>query len=264
MIQEKLLKSGLSQKEASIYSYMITHGGGYPSTIAAHTKLNRTTVYSLLGKMAIQGLVSDIQKGKKKYFQVEKPERLVSAADHKVSLAQESRKQAELMVPMLAEMLQQAENKPKVKFYNTYESVVKAYMEHVEVKKGYAMKVFFSPADLKGFLPAKKFKEYIKKKETLGITLKAIASESDYVGKFGTDMFSGIKKNIWPDIRVVPGKIFPFPGEVTLYDNKKISIVKFDKSEPVAVVIDDQDIYNMVQSIFNLVWSQGETITKKK
>lgn len=264
MIQNKLLKSGLSQKEASIYSYLITYGGGYPSTIAANTKLNRTTTYSLLAKMSTQGLVSEIQKGKKKYFQIEKPERLVNAAQYKVKLAEESCRHAELMIPMLTEMLSQAGNKPKVQFYNNYESVVAAYMEHVEVKKGYSMKAFFNPKDLKNFLPSNKFKEYIKQKEKLGITVQAIASESEYVGKFNRDMFAGIKKSIWPDIRTVPGQVFPFPGEVTLYDNKKISIVKFDKVHPVALVIDDQDMYNMIQSIFNLVWNRAESIVNRK
>jgi predicted transcriptional regulator len=264
MIQKKLLKSGLSQKEAAIYSYLVTHGGGYPSAIASSTKLNRTTVYSLLGKMSMQGMVSEIEKGSKKYFQIEKPERLVNAAQYKVKLAEESCKHAELMVPILTEILNQASHKPKVQFYNTYESVIAAYMQHVEVKAGYEMKAFFSPIDLKNFLPPKKFKEYIKLKETLGITVRAIASESKYLDTFSHDMFMGIKKNIWPNIRIVPGQIFPFPGEITLYDHKKVSIIKFDTVNPVAVVIDDQNMYNMIQSIFELVWSQGHPISKGK
>lgn len=263
-VTKKLEKSGLSEKEAVIYQYLIEHGGGSPSTIAASTKVNRTTAYAILGKMAIQGLVSEIKRGKKKYFQIEKPERLVNAAQYRVKLAEESRVQAEMAIPFIKEILAKAKNRPKVQFYDTYDSVVKAYMDHVEVGRKYQMNAFFSPADLKNFLPKKKFKQYIKEKERLGITVRAIASESDYVSQFNVDMFTGIKKEIWPEIRTVKGAIFPFPGEVTLYDSQKVSIVRFDDTHPVAVLINDQDVYNMMDSIFNLVWMNAQEVKNKK
>jgi len=259
-IKKKLIKSGLSIKEAAIYSYLISSGGAHPSKIAEETQLNRTTVYSLLAKMSVQGLISEIQKGKKKFFQIEKPQRLVNAAKYKIRLAEESYQNAEIMVPILSEILNKATNKPKVQFYNTYETVVSAYMKHIEVSKNYNMMAFFSPLNLKDFLPKKKFKHYIKEKERLGITVRAIASEGDYVNKFGTDMFRGIQKNIWPNIRVVKEKVFPFPGEITLYDNDKISIVKFDKIHPVAVLIHDQDIFNMVKTIWEMSWIHAHPI----
>jgi sugar-specific transcriptional regulator TrmB len=257
-ITKKLQKSGLTEKEAIVYNYLVAHGGASPSMIAENTKLNRTTIYTILNRLCIQGLVSEIKKGNKKFFQAEKAERLINAAQYKVKLAEDARRQAENTVPMLKELLAKVKHKPKVQFYNTHDSVIAAYMEHVDIGHKYKMKAFFSPANLKNFLPIKKFRYYIKEKERLGITVKAIASESDYAAKFNIDMFTGIKREIWPEIRTVKGSVFPFPGEITLYDKQKVSIIKFDPTHPVAVIIDDKDMYTMINSIFELVWVNAE------
>jgi sugar-specific transcriptional regulator TrmB len=255
---KKLIKSGLTEKEASIYQNLVIQGGNTPGRIAQDTKINRTTVYKILNKLAIQGLISEIKKGNKKFFQVEKPERLINAANYKVQIAKESCNYAETIIPCLKALINKSVNKPKVQFYNTYATVVQAYMEHVELDTKYEMFSFFSPVNLKNFLPHPKFKHYIKEKERLGITVRAIASEKNYVTEFKKDMFTGIEKSIWPKIKIVHDQVFPFPGEVTLYGNDKVSIVKFDKDNPVAVVIHDRDVYIMLKSIFDMVWHSAK------
>ena len=253
-LQKKFIKSGLPEKEAKIYEYLVLNGGDTPGKISQETEINRTTVYKLLNKMAIQGLVSEIKKSNKKFFQIEKPERLVNAANYKVQLAKESHQYSKTIIPMLTDIIEKSKNKPKVTFHDNYNNVVDAYMEHVEIGKKYEMLSFFNPYNLKKFLPSKNFQHYIKEKERLGIKVRAIASEKDHVRDFKKEMFKGIKRSIWPHIRVVRDEVFPFPGEITLYGTDRVSIIKFDKENPTAVVIHDKDVYTMIKSIFEMVW----------
>lgn len=189
----------------------------------------------------------------KKFFQVEKPERIINAAKYKIQLAKESTEYAEDLVPILKNLIAKNNTQTQVQFYDNPATVIDAYMDHIHVEEGYEMLSFFNPMDLKKFLPIKKFKYYIKEKERLNITVRAIASEQSFVHHFQQSMFTGIEKHIWPQIKIIPNQVFPFPGEITLYGDYKISIVKFDTEKPVAVVIQDKDVYIMIKSIFEML-----------
>jgi hypothetical protein len=158
-------------------------------------------------------------------------------------------------------MFQGGNNKPNVAFYEGYDRVVEAYMTHVDVKKRYDMRCFASTIDLKSFLGYKKFRKYIKTKERIGIPVRMVAPQGEYTTKFPKEMFNGIKKSIWPDIRTVSKELFTFPAEITLYDNTKVSIVKFEKENPVAVIITDQTIYDMMGMLFELIWKHAKPLT---
>src|SRR3989344_9040306 len=90
-----LEKIGLSEKEALIYASLITLGGAFPSKIAEHAKLNRTSVYKILVDLSVKGLVSEIKKRNKIFYQVEKPDKLLRYAKSQVTLAHDRVEKAE-------------------------------------------------------------------------------------------------------------------------------------------------------------------------
>ena len=74
---KKLEKVGLSDKESLIYASLLELGGAYPSKIAEYTGLNRSTVYMILLQMSVKGIVNEIEKKNKQFYQIEKPSKLV-------------------------------------------------------------------------------------------------------------------------------------------------------------------------------------------
>lgn len=257
---EKIERLGLSDKEARVYLYLLESRGGYPSTIASGTKLNRSTVYKILTALSVKGLASEIEHGKKIFYQPESLNKLDRYVGYQVERAEEARESAVKLLPELEALFANAQN-PKVSFYKGKDQVIEAYLRHVQVEKPYKMTAFVNVQFIKQFLPEKVFTFYKKEKERIGITARGITSATPYGYQFQRDTHSGIKKNIWPELRFIPEELFLFSAEMTMFDNNKVSIVKFDEQNPIAIIIEDKMVHDMMNMLFEFVWSKAEAIS---
>jgi sugar-specific transcriptional regulator TrmB len=93
--QEKNNKIGLTDKESAVYSTLLELGGAYPSKIAEKTKINRSTVYKILLDLSVKGLVSEIQKKGKLFYQIENPDKLARYLKDKVTIANDQFEKAQ-------------------------------------------------------------------------------------------------------------------------------------------------------------------------
>lgn len=258
-IAEKLKKAGLEEKEATVYGYLVQTGGSFPSEIAEGTKLNRSTVYKILGALSIRGIVAEVEKKKKLFYYPESPNKFLRSIKTRVRLAEDSYEKATELLPELEGLFKSSDSKPRVTFYEGKDQVVAAYMKQVEEKKKYELLAFASTDHLKAFLPPKVFREYIKLKEKYGITARGIIPDAPTNRKFLEETHGDIKKHIVPQARYVSKEIFPFAGEIVMYGGNKVLIVKFDEHSPIAVIIEDQTIHNMMKMIFELSWASAKT-----
>ena len=256
-IIEKIQKMGLSDKEAKVYLYLLTSQGGYPSKVATETRLNRSTVYKILTGLSIKGLATEIEHGKKIFYQLEPLSKLKRYIDYQVERAQTAKESAIKMMPELEELFAKADN-PKVSFYKGKEQVIEAYLRHVQVEKPYRMTAFANVQYITKFLPEKIFNFYKKEKMRIGITARGVTSSSPYSHQFQKDIYSNVKKSIRPELRFIPEQLFPFSAEMTMFDNNKVSIVKFDEQNPIAIVIEDKMVHDMMNMLFEFVWKRAE------
>ena len=67
---KKLEKTGFSDKEALVYLTLLELGGASPSKIAEYAELNRTTVYKILLNLSVRGLINEIEKRNKLFYQI--------------------------------------------------------------------------------------------------------------------------------------------------------------------------------------------------
>jgi len=84
---EKLQKLGLSNKEAQIYSALAGKGEATANELAKQTSTQRTVVYNILQQLLDKGIITYINKNKKRYFLLSKPESLLSSLKEKESIA---------------------------------------------------------------------------------------------------------------------------------------------------------------------------------
>lgn len=252
---EKIEKLGLSHKESLVYVTLLQSGGGYPSKISTLTKLNRSTTYKILTALSIKGLATEIEQGKKIYYQPEPLSKLGRYVDYQVERAELARMSVHKILPELENILGNTDN-PRVVFYRGYDQVVAAYMRHVETDQSYDMCAWVNVTDLKKFLPPKSFKHYREEKQRIGITARGITSDSGYSQKFTLDTHAHIQsKRIWPQLRYVPEDMFPYPAEITLFDQDKVSLIKFDERDPIGIIIQDKMVHDMMKMIFNSMWN---------
>jgi len=81
---EKLAGLGLSEKEQAVYSALLEIGGAFPSKVSEITKLNRSTTYSVLTDLAVKGLIIEMRRRNKIFYQIEKPQKLLRFARERI------------------------------------------------------------------------------------------------------------------------------------------------------------------------------------
>ncbi len=146
----------------------------------------------------------------------------------------------------------------RVTFYEGKEEVIKAYVSQIDGKGGYELLAFANTTELKKFMPWKTFRDYIEMKEKKKITARGIIPSGSTDLDFIKDTHLGITEKYKPLTRYIPEAIFPFKGEIIIYQETKVQFVKFDELHPIAVIIEDSMIHNMMKMIFELAWKGAE------
>ncbi|PIR04312.1 MAG: hypothetical protein COV59_01610 [Candidatus Magasanikbacteria bacterium CG11_big_fil_rev_8_21_14_0_20_39_34] len=251
----QLQKTGLSEKEAWVYSALYDLGGAYPSKVAEYSGLNRSTVYALLERLCIKGLVTELEKKKKIFYQLENPQKLIRYAQGRVRMANEGVDQAQKLIPELEGLFSLTPNKPKVIFYEGKDEIIQVYDDHIAGKKNYEMYGFSNVENLISFLPKGYLREYVKKKEKYGITSKGIVPNTKISSDYAKNEYRHVGKKIWPQLRFIEKNSFPFSAELTVYDRNRVSMVNFDARGLIGVIIEDSTIHGMMKMLFELAWN---------
>src|SRR5690349_2719325 len=76
-VQKQLEELGLSPNEVRVYLASLELGAATAQQIAAKAAVVRPTAYVAIGGLVKRGLVSSHTRGKKQYFQAERPEVLM-------------------------------------------------------------------------------------------------------------------------------------------------------------------------------------------
>ncbi len=247
-------KAGLSSKEAKVYACLLSLGGAFPSKVAQDTKLNRTTVYKVLLDLSVKGLVNEIKKKNKIFYQIEKPKQLLRYAKDQVTIANDNLERMQKILPDIEGVFSLLQNKPKITYFEGLDEILSIYDDHIHTKEPYQMDAVANANELERVFPKKWFENYRKTKEKIGITTRGIITRSKENITFIERMYKGYKKEIIPVFRVIDNVQFPFKGEVTIYRGNKVSIVNLTKEQLTGVVIEDQTIHNMMRTMFELSW----------
>ncbi|MCF7865492.1 MAG: helix-turn-helix domain-containing protein [Candidatus Pacebacteria bacterium] len=259
-LNEQLKHIGLTDKEALIYGSLLELGGsGFPSSIAEKAGIKRSTAYKILLGLSIKGLVNEIQKRNKIFYQVEKPERLIRHAKSQIQIAEDNLEKAERLFPELQGLYALTAGKPKVRFFEGTEEVNSIYLEMVTPdQKPYEMIAFANAKAFKNNMTFEQVRYFVKEKEKLDIPVRAIVPDTAEDRQFNPTVFDGIHKKYWPKLRYIPADMFPFETEITLYSTDKVAIAKFGNKHPIAVIIEDAVIYGTIKLMFELAWLGAE------
>jgi sugar-specific transcriptional regulator TrmB len=253
-LAQRLREIGLSEKAAAVYAAVLEFGVAYPSKIAEVTKLNRTTVYHILADLTIKGLVSELERGKKLSYQVEKPARLVSFTKSQIRLAEERAERAEKLLPDIEGLFAGLPIKPRVRFFEGKEGVLAVLEDHVAEKTSYEMVSFSNVETLIPQLPARFVADYVKQKQRIGITTRAIFPDTEFSTAYDKQVYGGIEKKYQVDARFISAKTFPYQGDLTVYGTNKVSIINFQENVLIGVIIEDATVAGMMRMIFELAW----------
>ena len=255
---KSLQKTGFTDKEALVYVSLLELGGAYPSRIAEYSGLKRATTYNMLTILSVRGLVNEIEKRNKIFYQIEKPTKLINYSNSRVEMAKDGLERVEKILPDLESMFSLLGDKPKVLFFEGPDTVA-SICKDVISGPGNTELFGISDADsFKGEMTPTQLREFVKEKERLNITTRGILPDTPGNRVYGQTVFEGVRKEIWPQVRFLAKEKFPYKAEIQIYGTNKVSITKFGGQNIIGVIIEDKIIHDMMKMIIELSWNNPE------
>lgn len=240
MTLEKVLEQfGLNNKKAKVYLICLELGLSTVQNIAKRSEIKRPTVYDILEDLIEKGLVSQVAKGKKRYFLAEDPEKLKLILKEKEGLLEE-------VLPQLKSIYNLPTKKPKIRFYEGVEGIKTIWEETLRSKNKEILGIA-PPRDVYELLGIDFIKWYVHSRAKLGIKTKTIRIKS----KEEREKYFMKHKEELREMRYAPESIV-IPCTIIIY-NDKVGIIS-SKKERFGFVIESQEFSQTMKIFFEMLW----------
>lgn len=240
---EALEQLGLDSREISVYQALLKLGPASIRDVAAQAKINRGTTYETLKRLAAKGVVSYFPKGRRRVFQAEDPERLLSLGESKQQALSQAIEQLRREIIPALKMSQTEFSPGNVRFYegdDGVELVLRDILDSAgrEPDRGYSV---ISTKTLREHL-YRPFPNFTRQRIQRGIQVRVIA-----VGEGGDDAELAERKWLAADDTADASYIAIYPPKVAM-------ITLADQNYPVVVIIDSSAIASTQQILFDTLW----------
>jgi len=244
---------GLNPNESSVYICLLETGGASPSKISESTKINRSTVYKTLTALSIKGLVNEIEKKNKLFYQAEKPDNLIKFLKNRIVLAEDDFQKAQRLLPELQKIFALSNDKPQVIYLEGADTVLKT-CDDMLAYSNYEMLAFSNGEIFEETVSKKYIRQFAKTKERQRIRTKVIIPDTPLNRKFNNRVFSAVKDLNTPQIRYASAEKFPIQAELTIYGPDKVSLTKLTGDTIIGVIIKDKTIHDSLQMMLEIAW----------
>lgn len=248
LINTFLQNQGFNKNDINIYLDICRHGKSYASSIAARTKIDRTTVYSVIKRLLKKGVIVQTQvNGVNAYVAVE-ADIFVDEVDSKMEKLEAEKRVALNFVDQVKTVRAAALPKPKMRVYEGEQAIINLYEE--TLKKGGAQKAFIKvdrlPEQLRDFFKRK----YIESKHKYDVFSRVIAADSEVARRYQAKDGRSNRKT-----KLVKKHPFDMHAEILLFGESEVAIVDFHQ-QLWGIVIDSPTLYQTVEAVFDFMWEE--------
>lgn len=248
VIENFLRNQGFNENDIRIYLDIYQHGQCYASSIAARTKIDRTTVYSALKRLLKKGVVAQTQINEVNAYVATSPDIFVDEVESKMTTLKAERKMASLFAEELRSIRKSNFEKPRIRVYEGEQAIIGLYEE--TLREGGTQKAFTQisalPEGLKTFFKGK----YLQSKKKHGVFSKVITADSAFAVKYrARDEISNRKT------KIVSGHPFELHAEIVLFGGSRVAIIDFHE-QIYGMVIESNTLYKTIEAVFDFMWSQ--------
>jgi sugar-specific transcriptional regulator TrmB len=223
-----LTEAGLTENESKVYLALIDLGPSMAGQISRKTGMHRRTVYDTTEMLIKKGLVGYILKNNRRLFQASNPQRILDILKEKENL----------ISPVISELslrYGKTKEKEETNFYKGKEGLKTVFEEQLEAKEILILGASPKAYEVLQFY----FKWYDKARKEKKIHARIIASDRK------------ISRIPLAEIRYLPEK-YASPVSVNIYGDKTAIILW--ASEPIAIVIKNNEISQGYRNYFELMW----------
>ena len=116
-VQKQLEGLGLTENEVKVYMASLEVGAASAQQLAAKSAVVRPTAYVAIGGLVKRGLMSSHTRGKKQFFQAERPAQLLRLVEEEKKKLADRESKLKSLLPGLESLISMAGEKPEVKYY---------------------------------------------------------------------------------------------------------------------------------------------------
>ena len=236
-----LLDLGLTDKEAKVFVASLELGPATAQQLAAKAVVVRPTAYVAIGGLVKRGLMSQVTRGKKQFFQSEKPERLAQLLESEKRQILEREQKLKHLLPMLQSLITSAADRPEAKYYEGAEGLEALHRVFVD-----------SRAKALDLVVARRDTTDISALASWGLAgdLKMRLIRVRQGGRGPAIVAKGITA------RELIRKDLGFDGEIAIFGDSAALVSRRDK--PYGVLIQGADFAGLARLMFDGFWSSLE------
>ncbi len=238
-LESVLQALGLNEKQAKVYLALLQMGKGSVPAISIKAGTKRPTTYLLLEELRMKGLINLLPRAQKVLYTANSPEQLLEEQREKEQLIKAN-------MPELMAMFNTKKEKPKVTYYQGEANVLKLYDEIFKEKEI----LFYGSIESISVEVYKKVEKYLQHMKKESVSVREILQADEKSMEF--------KKNNESEnhqIKIVSQQ-YKLPTDNMIFGNK-VAIITY-KEEPMAVVIESNDVVETYKSMFEIVWNNVE------
>jgi len=232
---------GLSETDARFYLAALELGQATVRDVANKAGVSRTNAYDVFGRLAEQGLVSQLETspGQKMLVLAEPPQRLIELLDQR-------RKRAAEVLPELLSIHNRSHSKPRVRYYEGLDGIKSVLDATLSTSDGVLLGIL-SMQDLYEVPGRTWMDDHVSRRIANGIRLKAVRSSSKDLHDLWADNPTELR-----DLRYAPPD-FVFTMTSYIYDNC-VAIIS-SRRENFAMTIHSEEFAAMQRHLFEALWS---------
>lgn len=249
MLESKLTRFGLSEKESSVYLALLEHGTSTVSEIARKTSINRSTSYVLLGSLSERGLVSLSSRKGAKFFTAVPPERFVYMSEERVRQGHELVALAQALLPQMRLLNGKGGVRPSVQFFEGEEGIRSIYEDTLTSSE--TIRAYASIDDINEILPGY-FPAYFHRRSANGIHIRAIFPDTPEAREFILN-----DADVSRESCLIPSEGYAFSPEINVYDNKVVFMLL---RERFGLMIESAELAQAMKKIFDLSWEEARRL----
>lgn len=240
-----LSKLGLSDVEIVVYNKLLEQSEFISiRKLADESKLNRGVVYEALKNLVTLNLVSYNQKGERRQYFAERPNKIYDLVKSKKEELLKAEIGAQSLVPRLQALLKRQSGQPQVRFYEHDEGMYSILSDVLNTVSQLPEKVYhaYSHQDIRPFL-YRQYPNFSNKRIRLGIEVYVIK-----VGK-GEILVPTDKVKRLQTIDAHQAKCYQI-----IYGNKVAMISVSSDGTPYGVVFEEAGVATMHRILFQNIW----------
>lgn len=241
---------GFSDSEASVYLSCLELGPSPVQIIAKKAGVSRVTTYAVIETLTENGLMSSVEKGKKKLFAAESPEKLYAFVEGKLKHTEATLKELGSHIDELK--LVQKDGKPVVKLFEGKEALHAIQDDVIATQPTEAIEFGNLDAIRNLYEESSPYRQsFLERMQKIGVKRKSIYYTQGDAPQPNDERYAR---------QTLPESTKAFFGDVYVYGNKvALSTLR---GKQISVIIESSDLADTLRALIERAWDCNDS-TKK-